>query len=333
MKETSESIAKKSARSVKITVLAVVLIMISVSLYFCYHAVKAENHARYVGIKNVASERIAKVIRGIEISANNIFEEVEQHLDSPEDVIAALRSKVHFNLDVRGYFAAFTPNYFPEQGKWFEPYIYQPDVVGFEYRQVGSESHDYTQSPWYVRAKDTQGCFWSEPYYYDDGTSMSGHYCTFVKPIYDLKGDLACVCGADMTFEWLAKELGWVDVTNRANNMQNQFHVLSAVDFYTVILNSDGTCVAHPDEKNVTITDEGVLRDLALKKSGTIDMEVNGESCTVYYGPIEYIDWSVAIVVPKVDLLKPLFPVALILLLTAAAGIFIVMKVCRRLEA
>jgi len=312
--------------------LTVILITVAVSLFICFQAVKAEAYARYVGIKNVSSEMVSKVIRGIEINANNIFEEVQEHLDTPEEVIAALRSKVHFNLDVKGYFAAFAPNFFPEQGKWFEPYIYQPDVVGFEYRQVGSEAHDYTQSPWYVRAEKAQESFWSEPYYYDDGTNMSGHYCTFVKPIYDKKGELACVCGADITFEWLAKELGWADDISKVNHMQNKYHPLTSIDFYTVILNSDGTCVAHPEDKTVSIEDEGMLRDLSLKKSGTIDMDVNGVSCTVYYGPVEYINWAVAVVVPKADILKPMFPLALILLVTAAVGILIVRKVCRRLE-
>lgn len=39
---------------------------------------------------------------------------------------------------------------------------------------------DYTKSSWYIQAeKETKG-FWSEPYYYYDGTSISGHYCTYV---------------------------------------------------------------------------------------------------------------------------------------------------------
>ena len=35
---------------------------------------------------------------------------------------------------------------------------------------------------------------------------MSGHYATYFKPVFDTKGRLACVCGADITFEWLTKE-------------------------------------------------------------------------------------------------------------------------------
>jgi hypothetical protein len=41
------------------------------------------------------------------------------------------------------------------------------------------------------------------------------------------------------------------------------------------------------------------LKDLSEKKSGVVDMVVNGVPSTVYYGPIEYVDWFAAIVVTK----------------------------------
>ena len=61
---------------------------------------------------NIASEKIAKTVRGMEMNAMNEFDEVEKHLDSPEAVIAALQSKTSLNPEVRGYFAAFEPGYF-----------------------------------------------------------------------------------------------------------------------------------------------------------------------------------------------------------------------------
>ena len=224
-------ITKRSNRPVLLTVLVVLSVMAAVAMTTCYQVIQAGTHARYMGIKNVSTEKIAMIIRGAEMNANNIFDEVNKNLNAPEDVIAALKSKANLNLDVRGYFAAFVPDYFPEKGTWFEPYIYQPEHGGFDYRQVGSARHNYTKSPWYVRAKDTGVCFWSEPYYYYDGTSMSGHYSTYVRPLYDAKGDLACVCGADMKFEWLAKELKWADESSRSNKLMNKylFFLISAI--------------------------------------------------------------------------------------------------------
>ena len=58
---------------------------------------KTDRHARYVGIMNIASEKIARTVRGMEMSAMNVFDEVGKHLDSPEAVIAALESKTSLN--------------------------------------------------------------------------------------------------------------------------------------------------------------------------------------------------------------------------------------------
>lgn len=330
MEENNKNISTKSNRKLLLTVLVVLIAMASIALMACYQVIVAGAHSRYMGIKNVSSEKVAKIIRGAEMNANNIFDEVNRHLDSPEGVVNALKIKANLNLDVRGYFAAFVPDYFPEKGTWFEPYIYQPEYGGFDYRQVGSARHNYTKSPWYVRAKETGASFWSEPYYYYDGTSLSGHYSTFVKPLYNTKGDLACVCGADMKFEWLVKELRWVDESSRNNKILNKYLAITDLSFYTIILDSDGTCIAHPEEKELAITNEAVLKDLKHRKSGVANLTIAEEDCTVYYGPVEYINWSVAVIVPKKDILKPMLPITIILLSMVIIGMIIVWFVCKR---
>jgi hypothetical protein len=330
VEEMPKTTSPKSKRRLLLTVLAVLFAMALLSFVMIYQVIIAESHARYNGIRSVAAEKVSKIIRGAEMNANNIFDEVARNLDSPEHVIAALKTKASLNLDVRGYFAAFTPDYFPEKGAWFEPYIYQPEYGGFEYRQVGSARHNYTKSPWYISALERNASFWSEPYYYYDGTAVSGHYTTFVKPIYDTKGDLACVCGADMKFEWLAKELEWVDQSSKSNKVVNRYKSLTDFDFYTVILGSDGTSIVAPEEKTVALTDENVLKALAQKKGGVTELDIDGEACSVYYGPIEYVDWSVAVIVPKSDIVKPLLPIALILLGMVVVGIMIVRFVCKK---
>ena len=320
----------KPNRRALLATFIILMAMASAAIFICYQVTLAEAYSRYLGIKNTSTEKVAKIIRGTEMNANNIFDEVSMHLDDPDEVIVALKSKVNLNLDVRGYFAAFTPDYFPEKGTWFEPYIYQPDHGGFDYRQVGSARHNYTKSPWYIQAKESGKSFWSEPYYYYDGTSMSGHYATFVKPIYNAKGDLACVCGADMKFEWLAKELKWVDERSKNNKILNKYQMFSNPRFYTIILNNDGSCIAHPEEKEVNFTDKTLLKNLQQKRDGTAFMDIDGEACTIFYGPIEYIDWSVAVIVPRNDILKPMLPITAIFLSMVVLGMIIMWFVCKR---
>ena len=313
-----------------LTVFSVIIVITALSVFTIYLCLDFETYLRYVGIKNIASEKIAKTAWGMEMNAKNVFDEVGKHLDSPESVIEALESKTSLNPEVRGYFAAFVPDYFPQEGTWFEPYVHQTGNSNeFEVSMVGSERHDYTKSDWYVRAKRTNDSFWSEPYYYYDGTTISGHYVTFVKPIYDATDSLVCVCGADMTFEWLTRELERIDTEFKKDSELNRFRFFGVLDFYTVVLNSDGTGIAHPEDKSLTVTDENVISDLAHNKSGIFDIDVNGEPCRAYYGPIDHVDWSVAVVVPKGDIWMVLLFVGAGLMLVALAGMLIVWLVYR----
>ena len=331
MEQTSKPIIKTKRLFVLLTVLAVFFIFWAVALWTCYQTAKAERHVFYVGMMDLASEKIAKTVRGMEMNAKNVFDEVEKHLDSPESVIAALESKTSLNPEVRGYFAAFEPHYFQQMGQWFEPYVHHIDSSAFECRQVGSERHQYHNSAWYVRAKESNDSFWSDPYYYNDGTSISGHYTTYVKPVFDKEGRLACVCGADMTFEWLAKELQRIDEESRRNLQQNKFFLLDEPDYYTVVINHDGCCIAtNPEGKAVTLTKEQASHSMEQRKSGTIDLLVNGIPSTVYYAPINHVDWSVAVVVSNQNAMQPLVRLGFIFLLLTVMGMGLVWLVCRR---
>ena len=317
---------------VLLTAFAVFVVFSSIVLYVCHQAATSESHVRYIGMMNIASEKISKTIRGMEMNAMNVFDEVEKHLDSPESVIAALESKTSLNPEVRGYFAAFEPDYFPQKGTWFEPYVVHVDTSAFEVRMVGSARHNYHKSDWYIRAKKSNESFWSDPYYYYDGTDISGHYTTFVKPVFDAQGRLACVCGADMTFEWLSQELQRVDEGFRNNKLLNRYLWNGDEDFYTVVINNDGSCIACPEGKKVSLTQDQLVNSLSHKESGTLDLVIKGVPSTVYYGPIDYVDWSVVIVVAKQSMWGPLLKMGFALLLVIVVGMMIVWLAVRRLK-
>ena len=329
MKNNTET--GKVRKTILLIVATVLLLMLVVSFLICHYSIMKQAHVGYMGIMNVASEKISKTVGGMEMNAMNVFDEVGKHMDSPESVIDALKSKTSLNPDVKGYFAAFVPNYFPQKGQWFEPYVHRTDSRGgFTVRDVGSASHDYTKSDWYIQALDAKGSFWSDPYFYYDGTGISGRYCTFVKPVFDASGRLACVCGADMTFEWLTNELKRMDDATRRSDMLSKFRMFAGLDFYTVLLDKDGNCIAYPLGRSAPLKDEEVLRNLAAKKSGSIDVTVNGVPSTAYYAPMEHIGWSVAVIVPDHVVWKPLLIVGAILLGVAGFGLLVVWLALRR---
>ena len=323
---------KRQSMYVFLVVTAVIIVSLGMSFLAFSYVMRAETNVRYVGLQNIISEKMAKTIQGMETNAKNVFDEVEKHLDSPESVIAALQSKTSLAPDVRGYFAAFEPEYFKEKGKWFEPYVHHTDKSEFVLSMVGSARHDYTKSDWYVRAQKSKEGFWSDPYYYYDGTDMSGHYCTFVEPVFDATGRLACVCGADITFDWLTKELQRIDEQYQHHESLNKYVLMRNLGFFSVVVDHDGSCLIHPDNKKLPIKDKDMLQDLEQKKSGSQDMTVDGVPSTLYYGPIEGIDWALVVVVPRDDIQKPTLMMGFALFALAILGIMIVWIICRRIR-
>ena len=280
-----------------IVALAVAVALLAVALNY---TVRAERNVRYVGMMNLVAEKLSKTVRGVEMNAENVFDEVAKNMDSPQNVIEALGSKTSLNPDVIGYFAAFVPNYFPQEGRWFQPYVHQDDSAEFVLTFVGSARHDYTKSTWYVQGVKEKESFWSEPYYYEDDLNVaSGYYMTFATPIFDAQGRLACVCGADMTQEWMIDQLRQIEDEVKNDELLNGYRLPGEDDFYIVILNDDGTSFAHPDGDVVTMSDDAFVANLKNHHRGMADLEVNGVPSRVYYTPLRRTHWSVAIVVKK----------------------------------
>ena len=277
--------------------LAVVTVLLAVALNY---TVRAERNMRYISMMNTVELKLSRIIRGVEMNAENVFDEVKKHMESPQTVIEALGSKTSLNPDVIGYFAAFVPNYFPQEGRWFQPYVHQGDSSEFVLTFVGSARHDYTTSTWYVQGIKEKESFWSEPYYYEDDLNVtSGYYMTFATPIFDAQGRLACVCGADMTQEWMIDQLRQIEDEVRNDELMNSYRLAGNDDFFIVILNDDGTSFAHPDGDIVTMSDEAFVDNLKNHQRGVTELEVNGVPSRVYYTPLKRTHWSVAIVVKK----------------------------------
>ena len=60
-------------------------------------------------------------------------------------------------------------------------------------------------------------------------------------------------------------------------------------------------------------------------------MDINGKHSTIYYTPIDRVDWSLALVVPNQGIAKPMIKFGIILLLMTILGMIVVWLVCRRL--
>ena len=336
-----QSFANRLTRNVLLAVLAIMVVTLMISLISAFRAMKAETYGRYLGIMNVVSEKVGRILKTEEMGTMIVCDEVEHHLDSPETIMAALRES-NIEGSIEGYFAAFEPDYYPQKGKWFEPYIHL--VNGEEVMsEVGSEKHDYLNADWYIRVKKEEKGFWTDPYEYVDEAGNSHAFCTYVLPIHDMDGRFVGACGADMSLEWLVSDLKQIIATSRDEGMKDIDDKYNNLDFYSFVINHDGTYIAHPLEKRVL--KENVLsyikgtdsqeydRVVSIMKqglSGFASVTVDGTWSTVYFAPLECTQWWLVTIVSKRAISRPVVLLALSLIGATIFGLLVIWFICRR---
>ena len=147
------------------------------------------------------------MLKSVEVTAANNVPVFEFSLESPEKIYNALESEQRLNNRYLGYFIGFVPNYYPDQGYWFEPYVTFVDSTHVERRQMASADHDYFKLEWYLRGKELmkgQGCL-TDPYYDKDGSHCM--ITSYASPIFDRQDRLAGVFGIDLNLSWFEKTI------------------------------------------------------------------------------------------------------------------------------
>ena len=265
--------------------------------------------------KEVTNMAIVKELNGVEIAVANDAADVGRHLQSPQSVtdnLAANLQTVPKYTGVLGYFVAFEPDYFPNQGRWFEPYAWYHNGSIMK-AQVGSEKHDYHNREWYKKGMLTDEGYWSQPYPSDAGHGLP--LCSFVKPLIDEKGNKVGLFGADVSLGWLHQWLKDKDLTTNEKGLaklNRRYKGHKNKWTYSFIITNNGVFIAHPDSARILkdnfftqfseTTDTAALRmvsDMRAGIDGMAQTTIDNTDVKVYYSRLEHTDWMMAIVVPQ----------------------------------
>ena len=115
--------------------------------------------------------------------------------------------RTHPNL--MGCGLAFVPDYYPEKGRLFEPYVYRKpgsqDHEELVEIQASSEEHDYTKMEFYTKTMTQNAPSWSNPYYNEITKRWNVTYC---KPI-SYRDKTIGVYGLDIDLDWLSDTLNY----------------------------------------------------------------------------------------------------------------------------
>lgn len=217
--------------------------------------------------------------------------DLKRNLFQPDSSYNVMEWVLKSHPNLTGCWIAYVPNYFPEKGRLFEPFVWW-DHGEIKHAEIAAEGRDYTQNRYYkaVYASDTP--MWTD--LYED--IVSGlKLVTYILPIHDDKGDIVAMFGLDMSTEQLGDTL-------------NHRHIYPLS--YNFLLTENGQLVAgpkHTREKKVAemahiisqISDSTVEKSLSNSGRSTVFpiKDADGDEGMVYYANFKgQPKWQIAVV-------------------------------------
>jgi len=144
---------------------------------------------------------IRSQLEKIEVTIDNMAWVVSEDLAVPDSMFVNARHIVENNPAFTGSSITFIPSYYPEKGRWFEPYAVRRSDGSIESMQLGSAQHDYTQMEFYKSTFAKKCGNWCEPYLDPDGAREI--VTTYGAPVRDKEGRMVGMVDADIPLTWL----------------------------------------------------------------------------------------------------------------------------------
>lgn len=314
-----------------IVIEVVALLLLSLGTLFFYARQSLVQEAKLDAEQKLQGnqKRIDNILLEVEQSAGNIYFDLMEHLDQPERMEDYCRRLVQCNSHIEGCAIAFKPNYYPDQD-YFLKYVRRDELEGLV--TVESFGHRlYTEQKWFCSPMKSCKPTWLNPIGKEE--THEKPVIAFCIPILDPENNDECVgvMAANLKLDHLSQELLAAKSTDRS---------------YTILLDSDGTFIIHPNMSellNHTIFsladkyDSPSLREtgkvLLGGESGNQSFRLQGETWYVFYKhfvrtnipgrSLEELNWSIGTIYPKSDIFNEYNHHLMHILIIAAAGLLL----------
>ena len=206
--KTRQTFAKKmtslQTRSILLIIIVAAVLVEGASLVQYFYASKKigeEVNLRAETELRAKSMEIQNQLQPVEVATENIEGLVARNIYRPDTLNVIIEKWLDRNPSILGLSICFKADYFPEHGRWYEPYTLRRPDGHYDHMQLGSEQHDYLNREWYLEGLKAEDGRWSEPYMDADGAHDI--VCTYTIPLHDWSGDVIGILGADVSLEWL----------------------------------------------------------------------------------------------------------------------------------
>ncbi len=310
-------------RNVLLFCIGLFLVTFSVYYYFTRNTIKETTRENAIFLANHTVNRIEQVLTPAEKIPEIVAKMLESAFLSKDSLIPFLKSMLSINKNVYGSIIAYEPDYFPEQGMYFAPYVCrQGDTIHSSV--LGDKNYEYFYMDWYQIPKMTNAPYWSEPYFDEGGGNVL--MTTYSVPFYtykDGKRTFSGIVTVDISLEWLTEIMSQVKILNSG---------------YAFLLSRNGVIIAHPNKDYVmnqtifTIAKEN--NQPAMRETGRnmIQGKSNFESAGfkskwksgklwINYMALPSSHWSIGVIYPDDEMFASLHKINIILLILILIGL------------
>ena len=220
----------------------------------------------------------------------------------------------------------FKQDYYPSKGRVFVPCARLDSADRLVVSRIDSTYNSYFYGEWFQeQMKKDKGC-WTKAYF-ESAFFAAGQeprlLTTYIAPIHNHDGQPVALLAADVSLEYLRDEM-MEDVTK----MNAQFKGNREHQAYSFVIDHEGTYIIHPDEKRMlrdTLKADTIMTD----EIGSATAVIDGVPSWIYYRKIEYVNWTMAVVVPDDVIMFNGRMLNIIILLTMVLGLLAIYLFCR----
>ena len=311
-------------------IMAVVLVMMAVIAGVVYNMVKEymldEAKERYKNMLLSSHEELRRHLSDVYVASKNNMHDIERDIDNPDRMFSHMERIVRQNADIVCCAMLFKQDYYPSKGRVFVPCARLDSADRLVVSRIDSTYNSYFYGEWFQeQMKKDKGC-WTKAYF-ESAFFAAGQeprlLTTYIAPIHNHDGQPVALLAADVSLEYLRDEM-MEDVTK----MNAQFKGNREHQAYSFVIDHEGTYIIHPDEKRMlrdTLKADTIMTD----EIGSATAVIDGVPSWIYYRKIEYVNWTMAVVVPDDVIMFNGRMLNIIILLTMVLGLLAIYLFCR----
>ncbi len=301
------------------------LITFSIYYYFSRSTIQETTKENAVLLATNTVNRIEQVLSTEEKIPEVIATMLESSYLTKDSIIPFLNSILKNNKNICGTTIAYEPNYFPDKGQFYAPYVFRQGNA-IRSTMLGNENYEYSYMDWYQIPAMTQKPFWSEPYYDEGGGNLL--MTTYSVPFYTYKKGERTFSGIvtiDVSLEWLTKIMSSVKILKTG---------------YAFLISQNGIIITHPNknylmnESIFTIAKENnqpgmrnIGREMIKGKSNFASADFRSKwhsgKLWINYKGLPSSHWSIGVIYPDDEMFASLRRINIILLCLIVVGLFL----------